>query len=261
MKAALVSLDQKWEDKDFNLSRCTELTANSAKFGADIVIFPEMTLTGFTMNTEMSAEDPRTSPSIAAFSTMARQHKVALVAGVVLRHDAKAVNSLVAFRSDGTDMVRYDKMHPFSFAGENRVFAAGGSLATMQLGEWMLGFTICYDLRFPELYTGLARHSDVLLNIANWPKQRIAHWRTLLKARAIENQAYVIGVNRIGVDGHGLEYESSSTVVTPNGEDVKASQVHEEISIHELDRQAFLDFRRGFPTRQDRQPDLYRALI
>lgn len=262
MKVALVSLDQKWEDKTYNMQRCTELTARAAACGADLVVFPEMTLTGFTMNIQMSAEDPEHSPFLSAFGALAKEYGIALVAGLAMKSSCnKASNTLVAFSDEGLEQVRYAKIHPFSFAGEDRFFQPGNRLAKMQMQEFMLGFSICYDLRFPELYSALAKNCDVLVNIANWPKRRVMHWRTLLQARAIENQAYVIGVNRIGLDGKGLEYERSSAVVNANGEFLKPVITEGEMDIYEISHQELTDFRRGFSTRQDRLPDLYRTII
>ena len=261
MKVALISLDQKWEDKAYNMQRCAKLAARAAACDADLVIFPEMTLTGFTMNTQLSAEDPEQSSTLNAFGALAKEHGISLVAGLAVSNGSKAANTLVAFSGEGLEQARYAKIHPFSLAGEDRFFQAGNSLAKMRMPEFTLGFSICYDLRFPELYSALAKDCDVLVNIANWPKRRVMHWRALLQARAIENQTYVVGVNRIGMDGNGLEYERSSVVVNANGEFIEPVFSEGEMDIYEISRQALFDFRRGFSTRQDRLPDLYRALI
>lgn len=261
MKVALISIDQKWEDKTCNMQRCAELAARAAERGADLVLFPEMTLTGFTMNTRLSAEDPLQSPSLAAFGALAKELGISLVAGVVTSNGSKAANTLVAFSNEGIEQAHYDKIHPFSFAGEDRFFQPGNKLAKMRMQEFLLGFSICYDLRFPELYSALAKDCDVLVNIANWPKRRIMHWRVLLQARAIENQVFVIGVNRTGLDGNGLEYERSSVVVNANGEFAEPVFTEGEMDIYEINRQELTDFRQGFSTRQDRLPELYRALI
>lgn len=261
MRIALVSLDQKWEDKTANLQRCKAFTAQAKSLDAALVIFPEMTLTGFSMNTASSVEDAEQSPSIKAFSEIARANQIAMVAGVVVQAGDKAGNALVAFSIDGVEQARYFKIHPFSFAGEDQFFQPGNKLAKMNMPEFTLGFSICYDLRFPELYSALAKDCDVLVNIANWPKRRVSHWRTLLQARAIENQAFVIGVNRIGLDGNGLEYENSSVIVNANGEFIEPVLTEGEMDIYEISRHELLDFRRGFSTRQDRLPDLYRTLM
>ncbi len=261
MKLALISLDQKWEDKNHNMQRCADLVARAAECGAELVIFPEMTLTGFTMNTQLSAEDSYKSPSLAVYAALAKGKGVALIVGVVLSNGDKAENTLLAFSGEGVEQARYVKIHPFSFAGENRFFQPGSKLAKMQMTEFLLGFSICYDLRFPELYSALAKDCDVLVNIANWPKRRVQHWRALLQARAIENQTFVVGVNRIGVDGNGLEYERSSVIVNANGEFIEPVMTEGEMDIFEINRQELIDFRSSFSTRQDRLPDMYRTLI
>lgn len=225
------------------------------------MIFPEMTLTGFTMNTQLSAEDPKQSPSLLSFSTLAKQFRVSMVAGVVLDNAGKASNTLVAFSGDGMEQARYAKIHPFSFAGEDRFFRPGNKLARMRMPEFTLGFSICYDLRFPELYSALSKDCEMLINIANWPKRRVMHWKILLQARAIENQTFVIGVNRTGMDGNGLEYERSSAVVSANGEFLDPIFTEGEMDLYEINRQELIDFRGKFSTRQDRLPHLYRALI
>jgi len=261
VKVALASLDQKWEDKAHNLERCRALAGRAAQLGAELVIFPEMTLTGFTMNVAVSAEDPERSESIAAFGDLARRHQLWVISGVVLGGAEKAANTLVAFSPDGAERARYVKIHPFSLAGEDACFRGGSEVATLKVADLCLGLSICYDLRFPELYSALAETSDVLVNIANWPKARIAHWRILLRARAIENQAFAIGVNRTGVDGAGLEYEPSSVVVSPDGNFLTPVSSEGELEIFELRRQDLVDYRARFSTRQDRLPELYRQLI
>jgi predicted amidohydrolase len=123
-----------------------------------------------------------------------------------------------------------------------------------------LGLTICYDLRFPELYAGLAKESDVLINIANWPKKRVDHWDTLLKARAIENQIFVLGVNRIGIDGNNLEYQESSNVFNANGEKVEYNSF-KDMKIFKIDKNFTTDFKSKFNTTNDRKIKLYKDII
>lgn len=261
MKIALTSLDQKWEDKNANLQRCEELTEKAKLLGAELIIFPEMTLTGFSMNTSYSAESANNSPSVNTFSRLAKDNQIAIFAGVVLNSSAKPSNALLAFSDDGKEQARYFKIHPFSFAKENEYFHSGNHLAKMTMSEFKFGFSICYDLRFPQIYSAMAKDCDVLVNIANWPRLRIDHWRTLLKARAIENQVFVIGVNRVGIDGYGLEYEPSSLVVNANGDFTQPIHSEKELDIYEIRQQQLLDFRKSFTTRQDRRDEFYRDLI
>lgn len=261
MKIALISLEQKWEDKNSNMLLCKDLIDQASILDANLVIFPEMTLTGFTMKTELSAEDPEHSPSIIFFSQLAKRYRLWIIAGVVLRAETKAINTLVVFSPDGFEKIRYAKIHPFSFAGEDRFFQLGNSLAKVQIDEFCFGFSICYDLRFPELFSALSKDCDVLVNIANWPERRVNHWNTLLQARAIENQTYMIGVNRAGIDGNGLKYIRSSRIVNANGDFIEPIITEGEIDIFELNKQELIDFRNSFSTRQDRQPDFYRQVI
>jgi omega-amidase len=261
MKIALASLDQKWQDKNANLQRCEELTEKAKLLGAELIIFPEMTLTGFSMNTSYSEESADQSQSVKAFSLIAKHNQIALIAGVVLKLGAKPGNALVAFSDDGKEEARYFKIHPFSFARENEFFQSGNQLAKMTISEFNFGFSICYDLRFPEIYSAMAQDCDALVNIANWPKYRVDHWRTLLKARAIENQIFVIGVNRAGIDANGLEYENSSLIVNANGEFLQPLLSETEIDVYEMSHQDLIDFRKSFSTRQDRRTEFYRELI
>jgi omega-amidase len=261
MKIALVSLNQKWEDKVANLKRCRELAGRAKSLGAELVIFPEMTLTGFSMNTTSSEEDAENSPTIKAFSEMASLNQISVFAGAVLKSESKPSNVFITFSAEGKEQTRYAKIHPFRFAKENEYFKSGSRLAKLAMSEFTFGLSICYDLRFPELYSALANDCDVLVNIANWPKLRVDHWRTLLKARAIENQTFVVGVNRIGMDGNALEYEYSSLIVNANGEFLKPLYSETEIDVYEINRQDLIDFRSSFSTRQDRQLNIYRDWI
>ena len=254
-------MDQKWEDKAYNLTQCEAFVKRASKLGAELVIFPEMTMTGFTMNTKLSAENADDSESIKRCSEIADASNVALIVGVVLKYDAQPRNTLAAFASDGTEQARYSKIHPFSFSGENQHFQSGSHLARMQLGKLSLGFSICYDLRFPELFSALAQQSDVLINIANWPKARLDHWLTLIKARAIENQVYMIGVNRTGADGNGLEYESSSVIYNPDGGLLIPEHLEGELAMYEVSNAQIKSFREGFSTRHDRRTDLYKKFL
>jgi predicted amidohydrolase len=261
LKIALISLDQVWENKSANLTRCKELAAVAAQGGASLIIFPEMTLTGFTMNTELSAEHTDKSPSRAAFSSIASGHGLWVIAGVVLRQGSKATNTLMVFSPDGRETACYVKLHSFTHAGEDRWFQEGDSLVRVKIGEFVAGLSICYDLRFPEVFSSLSKDCDLLINIASWPQSRVFHWRILLQARAIENQVYMIGVNRTGFDGNGFNYERSSGVVNPNGEFIHPAATFEVIDWYELSSQDLQNSRKNFSSLQDRRSDFYRRVI
>lgn len=261
MKVALISLDQKWEDKPDNLARCDQLASKAAHHGAELVIFPEMTLTGFSMDTQKNAEQPDDSPTFNAFQNISTQNQIHIVFGLALKHGDKAANTLMHVSPAGQLLARYTKIHPFTFAGEDQFFVRGNDLAVADIGQLIFGYTICYDLRFPEIYSALASQCNVIVNIANWPKRRVHHWRALLQARAIENQTYVIGVNRVGTDGNGLEYEKSSGVFNANGELLVPFLSEAEIDIFDIDYASLHQFKESFNTFRDRLPSLYRSLI
>ena len=217
MRLALVSLLQAWENKDANFSSCRAFVQKAKAHGAELVVFPEMTLTAFSMNTVDTAEDPSDSKSVELFRCLAHEFHVSIVFGVVFRHGGKSTNNAIWVDANGLVLGSYTKIHPFSFSGEDRFFAGGDEICAISQASYTIGMTVCYDLRFPEIYAALGVHCDLIINIANWPARRIDHWNVLLRARAIENQLFLVGVNRTGLDGNGLDYVHSSMVIDPNG--------------------------------------------
>jgi len=261
MRLGLVSLDQMWQDKEVNKASCQSYLEQAAADRCELVVYPEMTLTGFSMKPDAIAEDLSESSTVHWFANQAAQNGVAVAFGVVLRHNSSYTNNLVVVDRTGSVLERYAKIHPFSFSGENHWYVAGDRLATAVVRSVTIGLTICYDLRFPELYQALADRSHAILCIANWPASRVDHWRTLLKARAIETQAYVVGVNRTGADPVGNSYERSTEVYGPSGEAVRPVTTHGDldvvdISIGEADR-----IRAAFPVRNDRRKQLYGTFL
>ena len=260
MRIATVSLDQIWENKGENLTLCQTYIEKASKEAMDLIIFPEMTLTGFSTNIDAIKEDEKRSETIASFQKLAKQYKVAIIFGIVISDRTKALNKGIFIDEYGNILNTYSKIHPFSFAGEDQYFNHGTTLNTVDFKNHKIGLTICYDLRFPELYSILAKQCDIIINIANWPKKRIDHWNTLLKARAIENQLYIIGVNRTGIDGNKLEYEESSYIFNANGEKIQYTQ-KELMKFFNIHKEWTIDFKHQFSTIQDRNEKLYKELL
>lgn len=261
MRIVTVSLNQAWEDKASNIKQIEGLMLDISPVKPDLVVFPEMTLTAFTMNAVDMAEDYPTSSTIEFFSRLARAHQTAISFGVILNTNNKPTNNLVVVSNEGNVLARYEKIHPFSYSGETDYYSKGEKVVSLKLKDFTIGLTICYDLRFPELYQSLSRQCDVLLNIANWPARRVADWRLLLHARALENQCYMVGVNRTGVDGKGLEYEKSSSVIDPMGKDLKSAQLSEIIDVYDIDKETVVSFRESFPVKKDRRVELYKEIL
>jgi predicted amidohydrolase len=191
---------------------------------------------------------------------LAKKYSIAILFGVVIEDQKKAFNKSFFINSEGKILSQYSKIHPFTFAGEDKYYTPGNTLSIVNFNECEIGLTICYDLRFPELYSALAKESDIIINIANWPKKRVDHWNTLLKARAIENQIFIAGVNRTGVDGNGLEYEESSNIYNANGELLEYRQF-EAIKIFQLSKDWTENFKKQFITVKDRKTLLYKEIL
>ena len=263
MRLALVSLDQIWQDKDGNSRRCTEFVHQAQAYGCTLAVFPEMTLTGYSLDMVTVAEPANDSLTLVHFGNLANETGISIVFGACLfdPDTGRSRNHLCLARPGSAAEALFAKVHPFSFVRENEMLDAGDRPGTAEVGGFKLGAAVCYDLRFPELFSAMAPTCDAAVVIANWPARRVAHWRTLLIARAIENQFFAIGVNRIGMDGNGLVYEKSSMVVTPDGAVLKPEVAGEEMDIFDIDPEEVARYRAVFPTVRDKRYALYRDLF
>jgi predicted amidohydrolase len=261
MHVALVSLNQIWENKAANFQACRSFVQRAKEQGTELVIFPEMTLTAFSMNTRDTAEESTTSGTVELFKQLANEFKIAILFGVVFSDGDKATNNAILVDAEGTIKGSYSKIHPFTFAGEDKVFNGGNETCIFKLGPMTIGLTICYDLRFPELYSALGGQCNLIVNIANWPARRVDHWNTLLKARAIENQLFIVGVNRTGTDGKGLEYVRSSQVFNSNGDLICPVISVDELDIFDINPELISKFKQSFSTTRDRKPAFYKSIL
>jgi predicted amidohydrolase len=188
---------------------------------------------------------------------LAREHRAFVVAGVVTRaSDGRGRNDAVVYAPDGALVTRYAKLHPFSFSGETNHYQAGDEIELIDIGEFRVAPFVCYDLRFPEAFRRAVRAgAEVLVVIANWPAAREAHWLALLAARAIENQAYVVGLNRVGSDPH-LSYSGKSLILGPRGETLVAAGTAEQLLVAEIEKAPLEEYRCQFPALADMRDDL-----
>jgi omega-amidase len=225
LRVALGEYDTGWQDPDRSLARAGELVERAAGAGAELVVLPEMTTTGFTMEPARHAE-PLDGPSAAALSRLARTHKVHLIAGLATRapHGGaeRFYNSALVYAPDGSLLAEYRKQRLFGFAGEIDAYAPGENAVIVTIGGVRVAPFICFDLRFPELFRAVAAGTDAIVVIANWPASRRSHWDVLVRARAIENQCCVIAVNRLG-GGGGVEYDGGSVAWDAWGERLAAA--------------------------------------
>ncbi len=233
MKIGLIQFDQIWENKKSNKEKIKNMILKKGEI-IDLLILPELSLTGFTMNSHKFAENDN-DETFEFYSEIAKEKKCFVAGGFIEKENEEFFNTLILVDQNSNIKAKYRKIHPFSLAKENESYSSGKEIVTAEINGSKIGFTICYDLRFPELYRFYAKEKvDLIINIANWPVPRIHHWRILLQARAIENLCYIAAVNRIGEDPKG-EYNGFSSVFDPTGKEIISSQ-NEEILITEIDK-------------------------
>lgn len=215
LKVTLIQADLAWEDVNANLAAFGRLIDTLAD-ETDLIVLPEMFTTGFSMQAAALAEEME-GPTLAWLREKSARKHADVVGGAMMRSGEKYVNRLLWVKPDG-QVLHYDKRHLLGIAGEDKVYTPGSRRLTVTLKGWRIRPFICYDLRFPAWVRNVDTPPyDLALFIANWPRPRVLHWKALLLARAIENQCYVIGVNRIGTDGNGNDHCGDSMVIDPLG--------------------------------------------
>ena len=252
MKVAAVQHDIVWEDRDATLARLKPQLKAAAGTGARLVVLTEMFPTGFSTEPERVAE-PELGPSTDFLMSQAAELGVWL-AGSVPTYPAggdRPVNRLL-LAGPGGELCRYDKIHPFSYSGEHEHYAAGTQRVTFAIDGVRITPFVCYDLRFADEFWAMAQGTDCYVVVANWPSSRRTHWQALLIARAIENQAYVVGVNRVG-EGGGLHYAGDSRIIDPLGEVLAAGAGGETILLADVDPVVVAETRKRYPFLADRR--------
>lgn len=259
LRISIVQTPLHWEDKKANLDMLGQKIAGIPD-KTELIILPEMFSTGFSMNKEALAETME-GPTMQWMRTTAAK-KSAILTGSFIAKDIQNettvyYNRLVWMLPNG-EYGYYDKRHLFAYGKEDRHYGSGQRRFITSVNGWKVNLQICYDLRFPvwirqskEFQTQSHPEYDLLIFVANWPLPRIHAWRTLLTARAIENQCYVIGVNRTGTDGYGLQYSGESMVLGPLGESIKIFGADAEVFSHTLQREQLEETRSKFPFWRD----------
>ena len=252
-----IQTDLHWENKVANLEMLgTKIMGIKEK--TNIVVLPEMFSTGFTMKPELLAEK-MDGETIAWMRNIAREKGIILAGSLSIEDEGEYYNRFVWMLPNGQHGI-YDKRHCFSLGGENEHYAQGNKRTIASVGGWKINLQICYDLRFPvwaRQQTGADPEKeptpeyDLLINVANWPERRIHHWKTLLQARAIENQCFVVGVNRVGNDGNGLYHSGDSMVIDPLGQILYHQSKEEDIHTTILDKAQLEEVRTRLPFWKD----------
>ncbi|HHB80123.1 MAG TPA: nitrilase family protein [Saprospiraceae bacterium] len=245
----LIQKDLHWENPGQNLADIEALILNHHS-DSDLIILPEMFSTGFSMHPESFAEK-MDGPSVQWMQKLANQTNKTITGSLIIQEKENYYNRLLWVSPD-QQIQTYDKRHLFSFANEDKHYTPGHELLETYLNEWKIRPLICYDLRFP-IWSRNTTNYDVLIYVANWPEQRIDHWRSLLIARAIENQSFVIGVNRVGLDGHQIPHNGNSMIISPKGEILLEILDGEYIESFKLYRSKLDQYRAEFPALNDRE--------
>jgi len=259
IKIALAQLNIVWENKEANRRHCRQLVARAAVKKADLIVFPEMTLIGFSMDVADIAEAENSSPSIKFFQDLAKKYHLAIMFGLSVKSGKKGKNAAILINVQGKIISKYYKLHPFSYAKEDKFYQGGSKVSVVSLNGFKIMPIICYDLRFVGLTKAMVKYKpDVMIVIANWPKERKKQWQTLLSARALDLQAHVVGVNRRG-RGDGLNYSGNSMAVSADGTIILKMQ-SQELGFVELTKESLTTWRKKFPFLTDSRDKLYSQL-
>jgi len=244
----LVQTQLHWEDKDANL-QMLEQKINAIKQPTHVVVLPEMFSTGFSMKPEQLAET-MDGPTLQWMKNVAATKKVILTGSVIIEENGNYYNRLVWMLPNG-QYGYYDKRHLFAYGEEDKHYASGSKRLIASVNGWKVNLMVCYDLRFPvwarqQFDEDRNFEYDVLIYVANWPERRNTAWKSLLRARAIENQCYVIGVNRVGNDGSDIYHSGDSTVIDPLGEILYEKAHDEDIFTIQLNKVQLHSIRKKF---------------
>lgn len=253
LTVSLIQANLHWEDVAANLAMFDQ-KINSIQERTEVIILPEMFSTGFSMQSERLAQTMDGS-AVQWMKQKAKEKNVIITGSLIIEEGGEYFNRLIWMLPNGTFGI-YNKRHLFGFAGEQDHYTAGDKRLIAQVKGWKINLTVCYDLRFPVwsrnsiLENGEPAY-DVLVNVANWPERRNTPWRALLQARAIENQSYMIGVNRVGNDGNNIYHSGDSSLIDPIGEIIYHKAHDEDVFTYTLSRNHLNDLRAKFPFMKD----------
>jgi predicted amidohydrolase len=237
-----------WENIDKNLQNLG-LRLNSIREKTDLIVLPEMFSTGFSMNTSKLAEEMG-GKTMKWMHDQARKFESVITGSLIIKESDKYYNRLIWMRPDGSHE-QYDKRHLFGMGEEDKHYTAGTQKLFVELKGWKICPAICYDLRFPVWLRNKNEEYDLLLIVANWPEQRSLHWRSLIPARAIENQAFVVAVNRVGHDGNEVFHSGDSMCIDPNGKVVYYKPNDEDLYTFTIHKNDLTETRRNLPFLKD----------
>lgn len=260
MNIAVCQYHIHWENKELNYKTAEEYVAKAAENGAELIVFPEMSFTGFSMNIPAVEEivEEKDSYTVGRIKQLSAKYHICIGFGWVKKGSLAAENHYTIVDYKGSILSDYIKIHPFSYGNEDKYFTKGDQLSLCQIGDQMVSTFICYDLRFPEIFQSASKGASVIIIGANWPEVRKEHFTTLIKARAIENQCYIVACNCVG-DMQDEYYSGNSSIIAPDGRIIETLEHKEGLIFAELSMDV-QEYRKGFSVKLDRREELYRNL-
>lgn len=253
MRVGMAQIEIPWHSYKENQKKCRDCFKAAKEQEIDILVFPEMTLTGFDVHSQKLTEKEEEIKQF--FDGLTEEYGICAVYGYSGKGQSKNRNHL-RMTDSGTPLMEYEKIHPFSYGAEGKYFEGGDRVVTCSFRGEVFSGMICYDLRFPEIFQAASQKSSCIFVIANWPEVRAIQWNALLKARAIENQCYIVGVNCTGQSG-SLQYNGMSAAYRPDGTLIAGEQKEEGLIMAELDFSWLREYQKEFPFKQDRRLELY----
>lgn len=258
MKISLVQMNIVWENSLINMKKCESFIKDAHDKESNLILFPEMTLTGFTMN--ISSLNLKEEFILDWIKGQAIKYDINIGLGFGIKNGDKAKNKYVIISRFGVLLSSYTKIHPFTYGKEDLFYSKGKEVVVCTIDNINISTFICYDLRFPELFQVASKKSHLITVGASWPEERLDHWYTLLKARAIENQCFVAGINRCG-EGGNLYYKGSCVIVSPSGEFLNKIINDESLVTVEVDFNLINKVKSTFDIKKDRRDKLYLELL
>ncbi len=238
-----------WENIDKNLQNISLKLADGVREKTDLIVLPEMFSTGFTMQAKALAEEVN-GKTMQWMKKIAQNFDCVVTGSIIIKEKENYYNRLIWMQPNG-DFKTYNKHHLFSMGGEDDVYTPGKEKLIVELKGWKINLAICYDLRFPVWLRNQNTEYDILLLIASWPDKRSSHWRTLIHARAIENQSYVVAVNRVGHDGNQIYHSGHSMCIDPYGKTIYYKPEDEDLYTFSINYEELVKTRRSYPFLKD----------
>jgi len=245
-----------WENKQGNFEASARFLEEAREKQVDFLLFPEMSMTGFSMHPEKIGENRDHSETLLYFQEKAKAYGIYIGIGYVEYLLPKSYNCYAIISPEGKILADYRKIHPFTFGTESAYYTGGNEIVDCRVGEFTVTPFICYDLRFPEIFQIASDNSQLIVVPANWPSDRREHFITLLKARAIENQCYIAGINRVG-HARTLSYSGDSMVIDPFGNILADGGEGEKLVTADIQLSLVEKYREEFPAKKDRRKDIY----